>query len=129
MLSLEQFDAVFNSSTIPTALFSPSDDPVFVAVNDAFVQTSTRAREELLGTRLFAAFDAPRESPENPGVSALKESIAEAIRSGQPQTMPAQHYPIKVRRADGSEAYEERYWNAVNAPVFDTFGQLIFILQ
>ncbi|WP_051933466.1 ATP-binding protein [Massilia sp. BSC265] len=129
MLSLDQIEAVFNSSTIPTALFSPSDDPVFVAVNDAFLQTSTRTREELVGTRLFAAFGAPQESLEDSSATALKESIALAIRTGKPQTMPAQHYPIKVRQADGSEAYEDRYWNAVNAPVFDAAGRLIFVLH
>ncbi|MCC2970784.1 ATP-binding protein [Massilia sp. IC2-476] len=129
MLSLDQIQAVFNSSTIPTALFSPSTDPVFVAVNDAFLRTSTRSREELLGMRLFAAFGAPGESVENSSASALRDSIAQAIRTGQPQTMPAQHYPILVRQADGSERFEERYWNAVNAPVFDAAGQLIFILH
>jgi signal transduction histidine kinase/CheY-like chemotaxis protein len=129
MLSLDQIEAVFNSSTIPTALFSPSDDPVFVAVNDAFLQTSARTREALLGTRLFAAFDTPRETHEAPAAAALKESIAQAIRTGKPQTMPAQHCPIKIRQADGSDAYEERYWNAVNAPVFDAAGQLIFVLH
>ena len=36
MLSLDQIQVVFNGSTNPTALFSPSDDPVFVAVNDGF---------------------------------------------------------------------------------------------
>ncbi|RLM52756.1 hypothetical protein DVK02_16020, partial [Halobellus sp. Atlit-31R] len=113
MLSLDQIQAVFNSSTIPTALFSPSADPVLVAVNDAFLRTSTRDREELLGTRLFAAFDSPGETAEDPSASALRDSIAEAIRSGQPQTMAAQHYPIRVRQADGSESVEERYWNAV----------------
>ncbi|MFN3789310.1 ATP-binding protein [Massilia sp.] len=129
MLSLDQIGAVFNSSTIPTALFSPSDDPVFVAVNDAFLRTSTRSREELLGTRLFAAFEVPGESPDKPIAAALKESIALAIASGQPQTMPAQHYPIKLRQPDGSESWEDRYWNAVNAPVFDAAGQLIFVLH
>jgi len=128
MLSLDHIEAVFNSSTIPTALFSPSEDPVFVAVNDAFLRTSTRTREELLGTRLFAAFDTPRETPEAPA-AALQESIMQAIRTGKPQTMPAQHYPIKVKQADGSDAFEDRYWNAVNAPVFDAAGQLIFVLH
>jgi signal transduction histidine kinase/ActR/RegA family two-component response regulator len=122
MLTLEQIQAAFDSSTIPTALFSPSDDPVFIAVNDAFMRTSTRSRQELLGTRLFDAFDAP-------GASALRASIAAAIATGQPQSMPAQHYPIRVRRPDGSEAWEERYWNAVNAPVVDAAGALIFILH
>ncbi|VXC67561.1 ATP-binding protein [Massilia sp. 9I] len=128
MLSLDQIQAVFNSSAIPTALFSPSADPVFIAVNNAFLQISTRSREELLGTRLFAAFDAPGSPADDPRV-ALRDSIAEAIRSGTPQTMPAQHYPIRVRQPDGSEVVEERYWNAVNAPVFDAAGQLIFILH
>ena len=129
MLSLDQIQAAFNSSTIPTVLFSPSDDPVFIAVNDAFLRTSTRSREELLGTRLFAAFDAPGECPEDPIASALRASIAAAIDSGQPQTMAAQHYPIRVRQPDGSATWEDRYWNAVNAPVFDGAGGLIFILH
>lgn len=129
MLSLEHFEAVFNSFTIPTALFSPSADPVFVAVNDAFLRTSTRSKEELVGSRLFAMFGATADNPDNPSVAALRESIAQVIGTGTPHTMPAQHYPIKVRQADGVEVYEDRYWNAVNAPVFDAAGSLLFILH
>ncbi len=129
MLSLDHIDAIFNSSPIPTVLFSPSEDPVFVAVNQAFLQTSTHSREELVGTRLFAAFDVPADSPDKGPGSALRASIARAIQTGTPQTMPAQRYPIKIRYPDGSEAYEDRYWNAVNAPVFDASGQLIYILH
>ncbi|MFC5459196.1 ATP-binding protein [Massilia niabensis] len=74
-------------------------------------------------------FDGTAGNPENPSVIALRESITLTIDSGTPQTMPAQHYPIKVRKADGAEVYEDRYWNAVNAPVFDAAGRLLFILH
>ena len=129
MPSLPQFEAVFNSSPTPTALFSTAEEPVFVAVNDAFVRTSTRSREELVGAALFEVVPATPEDPEGASAAALRASIAQAIASGAPQTMPAQRYPIKVRQPDGAEMSEERYWNAVNAPVRDADGHLLYVLH
>ena len=128
MPSLEQFDAVFDSLPTPSVLFSPSDDPVFVAVNEAFLRTSTRSREELLGARLFAIFPPTPRDPEGASAAALRASIAEAIATRAPHTMAAQRYPIEVRQA-GSVQVEERYWNAVNAPVYDAAGTLLYVLH
>lgn len=127
MFSAEHYETLFDKSSIPTAILSPSVDPVFLAVNDAFLQVSTRTRTDLIGTRLFSEFASDAGNGSDPGASALKESIAQAIAAGTPQTMSAQRYPIRVKRNNGEAVLEERYWNAVNTPVYGPHGQLICI--
>lgn len=129
MPSMEHFEAIFNSSPVPAAVFSPSSDPIFLAVNDAFLRVSTRTRAELVGNRLFAIFSGTSDGQLAPHVRTLQDSIKQAIETARPQTMPVQHYPIKVKSQTGNEAYEDRYWNAVNTPIFDADGRLACILH
>jgi signal transduction histidine kinase len=121
------FERVFNGSPVGEYLLSPSDDPVILAVNDAFLRASGRTRESLVGQRLFAAFPGNPEDTDDTGVAALRASLARTIASRRPDPLPLQRYPIRVTRPDGSQAYEERYWHALNTPIFDDVGRLVCI--
>jgi len=127
MPSLPLYEAVFLNAPVGNCLLSPTADAIILSVNDAFVHASTRPREDLVGRRLFDVFPENPADPGDTGVSALRSSIAQAIATGKPQVMPAQRYPIRIVTTDGEVRFEERYWSAVNAPVFDKNGRLLCI--
>lgn len=127
MVDVHLFETVFDHSPVGEYLLSPSDDPVILAVNETFLRTTGRTRESLVGHRLFAAFPGDPEDPGDTGVAALRASLQRVVGSGQADRMPVQRYPIRVRRTDGTERFEERYWRAVNTPVLDGHGQLVCI--
>ncbi|MBL0726151.1 ATP-binding protein [Piscinibacter sp. HJYY11] len=121
------YKAVFDGSPIGEYLLSPSDDPVILAVNDAFLKASARTRESLLGQHLFVAFPGNPDDTGDTGVAALRASLAHVIATGQSQSMALQRYPVRVTQPDGTEVFEERYWHAVNIPIFDGSGELVCI--
>ncbi|MDB5793014.1 MAG: sensor histidine kinase [Massilia sp.] len=121
------YQSIFAGSPICACIFSPSDDPVILDVNDAFLRNIARTRAQLVGQRLFAALPEDPDDPDNTGVAALGRSLARAIETGQAQTMPTQRYPIRTVGEDGADVFVERFWNVVNTPVFDAQGELLCI--
>lgn len=127
MLSLQMYESVFNRGPTGNYLLSPIPEFTILAVNDVFLQASGRKREDLVGISLFVAFPSNPNDVEDFGESALRESIKRTIATGITQTMPVRRYPISVTLANGEIAFEERFWSAVNTPVFDDQGMLVCI--
>ena len=130
MLDTPLYQSIFTSSPIGAYVLSPSEDPVILDVNEAFLCNVAHTREQLVGQRLFVALPAPPDDPDDPasnGVMALRNSLARVIATGQPQSMPTQRYPIRSRGPDGKEVFVERFWNATNTPIFDAAGKLLCI--
>jgi signal transduction histidine kinase len=127
MSSLLPFELVFNSSAIGNYLLSPDPLAIILAVNDAFLQASSRTRDELVGISLFEAFPGNPDDSDDTGETALRQSLAKVLATGQPDTLPAQRYPIRVEVPDGSERYEERFWSAVSTPIFAEDGRVLCI--
>jgi signal transduction histidine kinase/DNA-binding NarL/FixJ family response regulator len=125
MLPLSVYRSVFANSPVCEYLLSP--DATVLDVNDAFLQTSLRRREDLVGFNLFDVFPENPDDPHDSGVPALRRSLARVIATGQPDTLALQRYPISVPQPDGSARYQERFWSAVNTPIFDDFGRLAYI--
>ena len=124
MLDHFLYQSIFAGSPIGAYILSPSDDPVILDVNDAFLRNVAHTREQLVGKRLFAALPEDPNDPMDTGVAALSSSLARVIATGQAQTMATQRYPIRSVAADGTEVFVERFWNAVNTPIFDEHGKL-----
>ncbi|HEU4631666.1 MAG TPA: PAS domain S-box protein [Gemmatimonadaceae bacterium] len=120
------FWAVFESAPDAYLLLAP-DAPRFtmVAANEARLRATMTRREDVLGRPLFEVFPDNPTDPAATGVRNLRASLDEVIRTGKPHRMALQKYDI--RRPDGS--FEERYWDPLNAPVFDDRGRLIYIVH
>ncbi|MGZ5202834.1 MAG: hybrid sensor histidine kinase/response regulator [Telluria sp.] len=121
------FEAVFNDSPIGNCLLSPTPEPLILAVNDAFLHSSGRRRDELVGTSVFDAFPGNPDDSADTGVSKLRQSLTRVLATGKPDTLPVQRYPIRVPLADGGEVFEERFWDAVNTPIFGEDGAILCI--
>jgi PAS domain S-box-containing protein len=121
------YESVYRHSPVSEYLLSPPPDYLILSVNDTFLATLGRSREELVGKSLFVAFPAAPNDSEDTGVSALRRSLEKVVETGKSDTLAVQRYPIRVTTASGEERYEERFWSAVNTPIHDEEGKLICI--
>jgi signal transduction histidine kinase len=129
MLPDSLLDAVFDRSPFPAYVLAPTPEATLLAVNEAFLANTGRRREDLVGRPLFDSFPGDPDDRADTGEAALRRSIADVVATRQAQTLPAQRYPIQVRGPDGQVRYEERYWNAINTPLFADDGRLAAILH
>ena len=127
MPSSFSFEAVFNCGPQGNCLVSPTAEATIIAVNDVLLKFTGRRREDIVGISIYDAFPGDPGDPADTGEAALRASIGRAGATGTAQAMPAQRYPIQITLPDGGVGYEERYWSAVNTPVFDDKGELICI--
>jgi len=127
MLSSSLFESVFNHAPVGNYLLSPTPDAIVLAVNDTFLAASGRTREEMVGVSLFVTFPADPDDPEDTSETVLRASLARAIASGKPDSLPTIRYPIRVTLPNGEERFEERYWSAVSTPLFDAGGRILYV--
>lgn len=124
LLEPVNFGAVFDSA--PDAYLVLAADPprfTMLAANAARLNLTMTCAEDVIGRPLFEVFP---DNPENPGATGVRNlaaSLNEVLRTGKPHRMPLQKYDI--RTPDGG--FEERFWDPLNAPVFDGAGNLIYI--
>jgi signal transduction histidine kinase len=95
-----------------------------VAVNDAYLAATMTKREGIVGKSVFEVFPDNPHDPSATGTRNLRASLDTVLRTGKPQTMPAQKYDI---RRPGGE-FEQRYWRPMNTPVF-AGGHLTHIIH
>jgi len=120
------FWAVFESAPDIYLLLAP-DPPRFtmLAANDARLRATETRYEDVIGRPLFEIFPDNPADPEATGVRNLRSSLEEVLRTGLPRRMGLQKYDI--RNAHG--VFEERYWEPLNAPVFDDDGRLLYLIH
>src|SRR5688572_13632698 len=118
--------AVFESA--PDAyLLLAADSPRFtvVAANDTHLRATMTRREDVVGRSLFEVFPDNPADPGATGVRNLQASLDQVLRTGKPHRMALQKYDIRAPAG----AFEERYWDSLNSPVFDDRGNLIYIIH
>ncbi|HEX8604817.1 MAG TPA: PAS domain-containing protein, partial [Pseudoduganella sp.] len=126
MISDSFFSTAFHASPIAQCLLAPTDRLEIIAVNDAFLRSAARPREDVLGMPLFAAFGSDPDDPADTGMRDLGHSIRTAIATGQSQKMPAQRYPVRMEQ-EGRAWFQDMYWSATNTPVYDAQGALLCV--
>ncbi len=118
--------AVFESAPDAYLLLAP-DPPRFtmVAANRAHLRATMTRRDEVVGHPLFDVFPDNPADPGATGVRNLRASLEEVMRTGKPHRMALQKHDIRTPEG----VFEERYWDPLNAPVFDERGTLICIIH
>lgn len=127
MLPLPLYKNVFNGSSLATCLLSAASDPIILAVNDAYVHSASRHRDDLVGKHLFDAFPGNPLDAMDTGTKALRDSLVAVLETRVAHHMVAQRYPIEIRQPDGEIVFEERYWSSLNTPIFDDDNNLVCI--
>ncbi|MFE9401640.1 PP2C family protein-serine/threonine phosphatase [Streptomyces sp. NPDC006530] len=119
------YEAVFRRLPAPVALLTP--DLVYADANPVYLSTTGRTRDELIGSYLFDVFP---ENPGDPGATGMRNlgaSLRRAAATGERDAMALQRYDVEDPARPG--VWEERYWSAVNTPVFDADGRVVLVLH
>lgn len=116
------FRRLFEGAPGKMLVIRPGDHEI-LAVTDEYAAVTMTNRSDICGRKLFDVFPDNPEEPDADGVRNLKASLERVETLSEPDIMNVQRYPI--RDIDGT--FIERYWMAVNKPVFDEAGKLIFI--
>jgi hypothetical protein len=114
------FRALFDVAPVPFLVLTRG-----LTIVDALLQATFTRHDGIVGRFLFDVFP---DNPDNPDATGSGNAIASfdrVVRFKRPDAQPLQRHD--VRRPDG--AFEERFWNSVNAPVLGDSGDVEWIVQ
>lgn len=115
------FEAIFNAS--PNAYLLLSPELVLTKANNAYLRTTGRLREGLIGRDVFEVFPGLADLS---GVEQLRASFKRVLEERCPDTLTLLHYPIV---ATSTGKVEDRYWSATNIPILNARGDVAMILH
>jgi PAS domain S-box-containing protein len=125
-LPAPNFQALFESAPGWYLVLTP--DFKIVAASDAYLRGTVTKREEVLGRVIFDIFP---DNPEDTTFSRsrnLRDSLERVLRNRIADAMAVQKYEIR-RPVEEGEGFEERYWSAVNSPVFGADQKAAYIIH
>jgi len=110
---------------MPLMVHVMSPDYTSLAASDVYLEAAMKTPETLYGRNVFEAFPDDPTDPDATGEADLRASLDRAARTGEPDWMAVQRYPVQL--PDGS--FEERFWSPFNTPIHDKDGRLRYIVQ
>ncbi|PVA05982.1 PAS domain-containing protein [Thalassorhabdomicrobium marinisediminis] len=113
-------DALFGQSPLAYVLLDP--DLRMVWANEAYLSTTGRRRDEVIGKLLHDVFPAPEDSQPD---QMLRRSFRKVLDTGKVDHLPVIPYPI--RSEDGT--FQDRIWSATHTPILGEDGGVDYILQ
>jgi signal transduction histidine kinase/serine phosphatase RsbU (regulator of sigma subunit)/anti-sigma regulatory factor (Ser/Thr protein kinase) len=99
-----------------------------IAVSDAYLQATMTKREFVVDRPLFEVFPDNPNDPAASGVRNLRASLERVLKRRTSDTMSLQKYDIRRPIEDGG-GFEERIWSPLNYPVFDSSGEILYIIH
>lgn len=99
-----------------------------VAATDAYLRTTDRTREDIVGRHILEAFP---ENPDEVGAveqGPLEVSLRHVLRTGVLHEMAVIQYDIPRPASEGG-GFHQRYWTPVHTPVKDEHGSVRYIVQ
>ena len=116
------FGIAFSLLPIPFVMVL-ANDPMFtfIAANNAYLELSGVALEDLLGRGVFEIFPG---DPDLTDTLSLRQSYRRVIETRASDQLPLFHYGVTGAAGSG-----ERYFSSTNTPVLDANGQVESIIQ
>jgi hypothetical protein len=101
------------------------DKPLFtiVGVSDAYLKTTGRTRDVLIGKGLFEVFPNNPYDANKVSEKTVRASLEYALHHKEPHQLPMQRYDV----ANSNNVFEERYWKATNKPVLSDSGEVLYL--
>ena len=120
------YAALFAASPYPYLLINRAF--TIIGANPAYLQSTGRIAQQIVGKHIFEAFPADPNDPESTNLAEVRISIEQAFVTKQPHTSALLRYAVPRETPDGS-VFDERYWSAIHTPVFDADGDVAFVSQ
>lgn len=127
MSSEPDFKALFNASPYPYLLLSARDLTI-IGANLAYLRSTGKTAQEIVGKNVFIAFPENPADPESTAVQDVRQSIERAIATKLPDTTPFLRYAVPEDTSDGT-VFREIYWSTVHTPVLGADGEVAFVAQ
>jgi PAS domain S-box-containing protein len=122
------FRALFESAPGLYLVLTPDDEARIVAVSDALLRATQMERSAILGRSVFDVFPDDPNDPKAHGTRDLRDSLARVKATNAADLMPMVRYPVPKPASEGG-GFEERFWSAMNSPIFSDEGELLFIIN
>ncbi|MFC9242485.1 SpoIIE family protein phosphatase [Streptomyces sp. NPDC057136] len=118
------FTAFFDATPSPYLVLDT--DLVIRYVNTAYLQTTGRTRDQLIGKYFFDALPERLGTPDHTQQN-LKASLHLVLDTGKPDTLVLQRYDIPALDQPGG--FEERWWSKIHTPIPGPDGKVKWIVQ
>ncbi|MDL5200162.1 SpoIIE family protein phosphatase [Streptomyces sp. ALI-76-A] len=123
--ALIDYTAVFQALPGMVALLTP--ELVYVDVNEEFLRTTGRRREQMVGRHLFEVFPDNPNDPDANGMRNLEASLLRVLATGERDAMALQRYDVEDVGRPGH--WQERYWSPCNAPILGPAGEVVLLVH
>lgn len=120
------FEALFNASPYPYLLIAV--DFTIIGANTAYLQSTGRDADDVVGKNLFEAYPVNPADPESTDLAEVRRSIELAISTRKPHSSALLRYAVPRKTVEGT-VFDKRYWSAVHTPVLDEQGHVLFVSQ
>lgn len=123
-LTEDAFRSLFEAAPGKMLVLTPRSHEI-VAATDEYLAATMTERSKLYGRALFNAFpDDPSES-EADGATELAASLQRVEKFQTRDVMDVQRYPIR----DKEGRFVERFWLTQNKPIFNSAGEMVYIIH
>ena len=126
LVAVDHYRLLFEAAPTPFLVLTP--DFQIVAVSDSYLRATMTRKHDILGRGLFEVFPDNPNDPTANGVQNLRNSLNKVLSLRQPDAMAIQKYDIRRPTEEGG-SFEERYWSPLNTPVFNSKGQITYIIH
>lgn len=120
---MPQLDFAALAAALPSPLMVLDRELAYVWTNDSYLEATGRAREELIGRRLFDCFPSEGEPRR-----MLETSLRRVLETGEPDSLALIRYAIPRGEAEGG-GFEDRWWSASHTPLKGPDGRVAYVLQ
>jgi two-component system CheB/CheR fusion protein len=118
------FETVFKNS--PGSLLVMADLPRFtiLAASDDYLEITSSVREEVIGKGFFEVF--PEEGVQLDDRTNARIEFTKVLNTRQKVEIPVYRYDTYDPE---TKKFNKRYWSCSNSPIFDTDGEVAYILN
>ncbi len=122
----KDYQRVFNQSSAIMVIVNT--DYTVTAASEGFLKATLNERENITGRRIFDVFPEIGENIEQVLINTMRDSFDKVLKEKNPHTTSIVRFDIP-KEDSGEDAFDIRYWKAINTPIFDEENKVKFIKQ
>src|SRR5262245_2876519 len=119
---------LFESALELYLVLLPNTEFTITAASRGYLDALKTQRDQIIGRGIFDVLSDNADAPAVVRTRDLRESLERVLHNRVPDTMAIRKHDIRRLECESSGC-EERYWSAVNSPVFSLSGDLVYIIH